>query len=159
MGIIIGGIVFGTIGVYAATTLLSQSVYYNNTTSGASSTNVQGALDELYTKANTWINPSVLNGNGYYTNSARSVIATSQGILLIRNGNTHFIKANDWANEKTHIQQVFSDISCTVFSNGVICNASDFYCDVYNTGRVRCYDNSASSDCCVYSDGRVQCGL
>ena len=48
---ILGGVVFGTLGVYAATTLLSQSVYYNNTNSGATSTNVQGALDELYTRA------------------------------------------------------------------------------------------------------------
>ena len=52
---VLGGIVFGTIGVYAATTLLSQSVYYNNTTSGASSTNVQGALDELYAKSKTCV--------------------------------------------------------------------------------------------------------
>ena len=55
---ILGGIVFGTLGVYAATTLLSQSVYYNNSTSGRTSTNVQGALDELYTIANTRINPT-----------------------------------------------------------------------------------------------------
>ena len=48
---LLGGVVFGTIGVYAATTLLSQSVYYNNSTSGRTSTNVQGALDGLYTKA------------------------------------------------------------------------------------------------------------
>ena len=47
---LLGGVVFGTIGVYAATTLLSQSVYYNNSTSGATSTNIQGALDELYEK-------------------------------------------------------------------------------------------------------------
>ena len=63
---VLGGIVFGTIGVYAATTLLSQSVYYNNSTSGASSTNVQGALDELYTRAKTWINPSNNYGTPQY---------------------------------------------------------------------------------------------
>ena len=45
------GIIISGPTVYAATTLLSQSVYYNNTNSGATSTNVQGALDELYTKA------------------------------------------------------------------------------------------------------------
>ena len=55
---VLGGVVFGTIGVYAATTLLSQSVYYDNSTSGATSTNVQGAIDELSTIANTWIDPT-----------------------------------------------------------------------------------------------------
>lgn len=62
---ILGLIISGT-GVYAATTLLSQSVYYNNSTSGATSTNVQGALDELYTKANTWINPNNNFGTPQY---------------------------------------------------------------------------------------------
>ena len=66
IGIIIGGIVFGTIGVYAATTLLSQPVYYNNTNSGASSTNVQGALDELYTRASKWLNPNDMGTPQYY---------------------------------------------------------------------------------------------
>ncbi len=66
IGFIIGGIVFGTLGVYAATTLLSQSVYYNNSTSGASSTNVQGALDELYTRASKWLNPNDMGTPKYY---------------------------------------------------------------------------------------------
>ena len=63
IGFIIGGIVFGTLGVYAATTLLSQSVYYNISTSGASSTNVQGALDELYEKAKKCPNAPVKLGD------------------------------------------------------------------------------------------------
>lgn len=63
---ILGGVVFGTLGVYAATTLLSQSVYYNNTNSGATSTNVQGALDELYTRASKWLNPNDMGTPQYY---------------------------------------------------------------------------------------------
>ena len=63
---LLGGVVFGTIGVYAATTLLSQSVYYNNSTSGATSTNVQGALDELYIKASKWLNPNDMGTPQYY---------------------------------------------------------------------------------------------
>ena len=66
IGLIIGGVVFGTIGVYAATTLLSQSVYYNKSTSGATSTNVQGALDELYTRASKWLNPNDMGTPKYY---------------------------------------------------------------------------------------------
>ena len=53
LGMIIG-IVLASTTVYAATILFaSDSVSYSNTNSGLTSTNVQGALDELYTKANT----------------------------------------------------------------------------------------------------------
>ena len=45
---ILGGIVFGTIGVSAATYFESNLVTYDNTESGLSSTDVQGAIDELY---------------------------------------------------------------------------------------------------------------
>ena len=47
---ILGGIVFGTIGVSAATYFESNLVTYDNTESGLSSSNVQGAIDELYTE-------------------------------------------------------------------------------------------------------------
>ena len=68
---ILGGVVFGTLGVYAATTLLSQSVYYNNTNSGATSTNVQGALDELYTRASKWLNPNDMGTPQYYATTGK----------------------------------------------------------------------------------------
>ena len=41
--------------VYAATVLPSSQVGYDNSASGLAATDVQGALDELYTRANTWI--------------------------------------------------------------------------------------------------------
>ena len=47
---VLGAIVFVIIGVYAASTLSSSSVYYDNSESGGSSTNVSGAIDELYEK-------------------------------------------------------------------------------------------------------------
>lgn len=45
---ILGGLIFGTIGVSAATYFASSDVTYDNKESGISSTNVQGAIDELY---------------------------------------------------------------------------------------------------------------
>ena len=56
IGIIIGLFVAATT-VYAAGEILFQSniVGYDNTASGLTSTNVQAALDELYTKATTLI--------------------------------------------------------------------------------------------------------
>ena len=45
---ILGGLIFGAIGVLAATYFPSNQVTYDNKTSGLKSTDVQGALDELY---------------------------------------------------------------------------------------------------------------
>ena len=45
---VIGLILFGSIGVYALVTFQSKDVSYENKTSGLSSNNVQGAIDELY---------------------------------------------------------------------------------------------------------------
>lgn len=45
---VLGGLIFGTVGVCAATYFASSDVTYDNRESGLSSTNVQGAIDELY---------------------------------------------------------------------------------------------------------------
>ena len=45
---ILGAIIFSAISVYAVTYFPSNQVTYNNSASGLSSTNVQGAIDELY---------------------------------------------------------------------------------------------------------------
>lgn len=47
---ILGGLIFGTVGVYAATYFPSNNVMYDNKESGLTSTDVQGAIDELYVK-------------------------------------------------------------------------------------------------------------
>ena len=52
VGIILGAIIFGTLGAYAATTLNSSEIYYNNTSSGGLSNTVSGAIDELYKISN-----------------------------------------------------------------------------------------------------------
>ena len=45
---ILGGLIFGSVGVTAATYFPSNDVTYDNKESGLSSTDVQGAIDELY---------------------------------------------------------------------------------------------------------------
>ncbi len=52
--------------VYAATVLPSSQVGYDNSTSGLVATDVQGALDELNTKANKWLNPNDMGTPKYY---------------------------------------------------------------------------------------------
>ena len=71
---IITALVFSTIGVSAATYFESSAVTYDNTESGLASTNVQGAIDELYstcshsssTTAENIIKNIVTSGDGLY---------------------------------------------------------------------------------------------
>ena len=52
IGFIVDGIVFGSLVAYA-TSLGSDDVTYDNTTSGSSATTVKEAIDDLYTKASS----------------------------------------------------------------------------------------------------------
>lgn len=52
IGFIIGGIIFGSLGVYAAITFPSDEVSFDPSNSTLMSTNVQDAIDELYNKCN-----------------------------------------------------------------------------------------------------------
>ena len=52
---ILGGIILGTCGVYAATVINASDVSFKNASSEMTSTNVQGAIEELNTKATTKI--------------------------------------------------------------------------------------------------------
>ena len=154
---IIGIVISGT-SVYAATILFnSNQVGYDNTTSGMTSTNVQDALDELYTKANRNITGDGVTNVGFQTNAANTVFANSNGVCIVRKGKLSCFKTNNWSVEQTHIQQVFSDISCYVNSSLVSCTASDFYCTVRSDGAVGCYDSSDDSFCCVYAGGSIDC--
>ena len=141
--------------VYAATILFNaDQVGFDNTNTSLSSTNVQGALDELYTRANTWIDPSTIQ-----TNYNGKVFASSKGIIIGRKGQTHSIRINNWSAEKDHIQQIFSDTSCGVEADRVYCNASDLGCFVYSDGSVGCGDGSGYMNCSVSSDDSVHCGI
>ncbi len=57
IGIVIGVLLCGTIGVCAATYFESNLVTYDNTESGLNSTDVQGAIDELYNACKTPAGP------------------------------------------------------------------------------------------------------
>ena len=61
--------------------------------------------------------------------------------------------------EKTHLKQVFSDITCTEFSTIVDCHASDFRCSVGSNGGLNFRDlsNGGDSRCIVEPNGAVTC--
>ena len=56
-------LIFGTIGVSATTYFPSNNITYDNTESGITSTNVQGAIDELYNTCKTSSIPTTSVGN------------------------------------------------------------------------------------------------
>lgn len=64
---VLGGLIFGTVGVCAATYFPSNQVTYDNKTSGLESTDVQGAIDELYNTCQS--SSSVVLGNYIYFTS------------------------------------------------------------------------------------------
>ncbi len=64
---ILGGIIFSAVSVYAVTYFPSNQVTYDNGVSGLQSTDVQGALDELY---NTCQSCSSATGNYIYFTDA-----------------------------------------------------------------------------------------
>ena len=160
LGFIAGAVIFGSLGVYAATVIAASSVgYSDNASLGA--VNVQDAIDKLNTKATTKIIEAEAKcPSGKIcteTNSKGTIFASKIGICINRNNIFQCFKINNWDVEKSHIQQVFSDISCNVFSSGVYCFASDFNCDVRPDGRVNCSDNSDGSTCNLYADGYFFC--
>lgn len=81
----------------------------------------------------------------------------NKGVCINRSGTVSCFKANNVSYERTHVQQVFSDISCYVYSPGVECSADDFYCYVSSDGSVGCDDYSDGSGCYVDTDGSVNC--
>ena len=78
---IIGGLIACTISVGAASLIYSSDVTYDNTSSGLSSTTVQGALDELYEKAK---NAPSCDSDGVCTVSCKT------GEQLILNSDTSY---------------------------------------------------------------------
>ena len=171
---VLGAIIFSVIGASAATILNGTDVQYTgNKVENAS--NIQDAIDGLYDEANTWVNP---NDMGTPTRYAYGTPTTSSpttppsgknvyvglyadnqyGVCIKRNGTQHCFRYDNWIAEAKHVQKVFSDISCYFRSTSVSCEASDFSCYVYSSGRVLCDDNSADSYCSVSGDGSVYSG-
>ena len=157
IGIFIG-ILISTVSVYAAGELFASNITYDNTTSGLTSTNVQSALNELGEKVNNWIDPSYIDFTTLQTNYNETLLVSSAGICIKRNGKVSCMKINNWNVERDHIQQIFSDTNCVNENETEIyCIASDFQCNVNKEGWVYCKDENDSSNCIVNPDGSIEC--
>ena len=94
---ILGGLLFGSIGVTAATYFPSNEVSYDNTESGLSSTNVQGAIDELY---NTCTGSSVPGAGGEILDKV-SVVTSGDGLYIDEYGDGNYTYKG--ANPKNYV--------------------------------------------------------
>ena len=105
IGVIVGLLLSGT-GVYAANTIYSKNVTYDNSNSGLSATNVQDALDETYSKCipptaaddiiNLYNDGSSINtvNIGGSTSNPQVKLNATQGIMLDNNGDYRYYGAN-----------------------------------------------------------------
>ena len=126
LGIFIG-IILSTTTVYAANTIYSKNVTYDNSNSGLSATNVQDALDETYTKCfppkatskiiNLYNDGSTINvvNIGGSTSNPQVKLNSTQGIMLDNNGDYRYYGANpnnyvEFNDELWRIIGVFHDV-------------------------------------------------
>lgn len=152
-GLAIGGILTGS-GVYAST-VGANNVSYSNASSGLSATTAQEAIDALYTKANTYIDPSYIDFSDLNTNSKSNVLGSKYGICIEKNNKVTCFKPSNYNVESSHIKQVFSDGTCTsgLTNSGVECYNSNFICRVDTRG-VKCYPKgNGSADCTTWLSG------
>ena len=162
IGIIIGFIVSGGVAYAATIVLSSDEIGYDNSTSGASSTNVKDALDELYNIAITPISADGIENLGFTTNRTKVIMASPNGVCIIRKGKFVCFQSNNFAVEKEHILQVFSDVTCWSFSDLVDCPTYDFSCNAHKDGWVQCFDMldpnpNSKSGCSVNHYGTINC--
>ena len=155
IGIIIGITISIGIGVSAIAT---KDITYDNSKSGLTSTNLQGAIDELYEKA---INSGVpIDPDTFKTNSAKTIYASSKGLCIFINNKLNCFKTNNLAEEQNHVKDVFGDTNCSFDKYGnASCNDSDFGLRVDSNARLVCNDLSDPnlSLCAVEPDGSVYC--
>ena len=155
IGIIIGGILFGGSAYVLASVIASSSVTYT----GNGQTTVEGALTDLYQKADSIV---PIDPNTFDTNSDKNVYASSKGVCIKRNNKLNCFIPNNYDSEVEHLQQVFSGEDCheSYYRGtflGIACYAADLNCSILVDGRVNCQDQSNYSYCDVFSDGSVSC--
>ena len=159
VALIVWTIIISGITVYATTTYQANTVIYDNTSSNMASNNVQDALDELYERAITSIDSSYIDIATLQTNTNKTIIASSAGVCINRNGSISCFKKGNYNVEKEHLQRIFSDTpnSCTVYADYVGCDDGVFACDVDSDGWLYCgYNDTVYEECDVLNTG-VDC--
>ena len=134
---LVGAIVFGGVSYAVATGISSGDVTYT----ANNQTTVQGALNDLYTKAATYINPNNIQGqtlaykcwndnfgnNGYYILEAPATVYTTRAGLETACGSSNF------ANSPVYIRSTYAGSypiyheSCLRYNNKEFCLAPNYW--------------------------------
>ena len=167
------GILISATGVYAATIGASKDVYYNNTTSKLSSTNVQDALDEVYTKTNnrlttyafgTPTNSSPVDFQEVISSSGSKAFVKKQGnqlsVCSYYNNRLFCMKPGtaNWNTNKAMLNTTtFPGATCGSDSSDAHCYDASFGCSAKSYGDVYCVDGKATLECYVFANGTAAC--
>lgn len=169
MGFIIGVIAASATAVVAATLISSSDVVFDNSGTNLNSTNVQGAIGELYdivdNKLTTYAYgvPTIyspIDFNDVIASSGSRVFIQKMGneLSVCAYGGAHLfcIKNNDYANSVEKLKTEYDNSGCTQRSTYFECfTDDDFIWDVDQDGNVYCGDDYERMEITLYSDGSV----
>ena len=163
-GVILGGFIFGSIGVTASNILASNVRYDTNAKSQTGASNIQDALDELYDLARPAYQG--YNDSGYSSYSQnlsslttnydlfvkRSLKASDTSdpikteVCIYKNNELGCFKSEYTEAEKNKLQTFFSEGTCEVGNNPdgeyYECTSGGFSCGVDSNGGVGCYSGT-----------------
>ena len=116
---ILTALITGTISVYAVTYFPSNQVTYDNTTSGLKSSDVQGAIDELYNTCSS----AVQAGDYIYFTTSHYSNGSSRGGEIYRmsvNGGeaSRIFYDDDYAVESLYVTDDYIYFTISYYSNG-----------------------------------------
>ena len=122
---ILGGIILGTCGAYASSVISASDVSYSNASSGIPSTNVQGAIDSLYTKAK---DAEAKCPDGYKCTKMMCKRATTLHKEVCANSDTRgYCQADGYSNGS---QIEYGSLG----TKGILASGDAFDCDVNGDG-------------------------
>ena len=173
VGIIVGIIIMAG-GVYAAILVNSKDVFYDNANSTLSSTNVQGAIDELYTKSKNLL-PRYAFGTPTDSSPTdfKEVISSSGSNVFVRKigsqlsvciyyNNDLICMKNGTANWETNKAMLntatFPGTTCHSSSDGGNCEDDSFIVAVYSNGGMDFLNYDTGFGCGVDAGGLFSCG-
>lgn len=166
----LGMFVAGTT-VFAATHYFAASdTTYTNSNSTLSSTNVNDALDELYTKTKTMVNTGYISTfSNLKFSSNKKIMASNYMVCIDYYANNYSVVCFKYKNfnvEKYRIRRVFGYENCTTTGGNfyssndpgtttkVSCTANNFTCEIQKTGYVYC---GTAGKSCYISSGTATC--
>ena len=176
---VLGVVIAGT-GVYAATIIYNANVIsFNTIGTNLTATDLQGAIVELNNEVDTWVdfmnmgtptnyisdglNKPTTESPSDYTQVGKDVYlglyADGQyGVCINRGNNQYCFRNNNYLAEKKHIEKVFSDITCNIAIDYILCEAQDFICGTSSDGLVNCEETNTDYFCEAPADNDLYCG-